>query len=711
MSINRNDACPCGSGKKYKKCCMKRKNEQEAGQARQDHFFRIKHELTLRTWEFISGQLSYQDMLQLQKEYKRRSGRDSFGEEGMFQFWLTFLHRFSNGLRGVEWFSDKQGHRLSQELQSMLQIWKGLIPRFIQMIDYDEQGVIVEDAVTKERLWMPYAPTMPDPIPWGGALCLLEEMGSGYYIHGMALIVGPQELEKGTVRLQEVLEETKQPYEQVIFTYYLELLRVMRKPVHGAENRRMMDLEEKTLYYEVPQTDQVFQELMKDSAFSFDHLSQKEAEISFVGDWTCYTDNALPAVLYMAPVYGTIHVMSGVMKFTSANAVHIQSFIQKAESLHATLHFSHEETRTHRVPEGVIQQTYSIRSEEALSSETALIAQETASLYDKSLRLPAMQNLSLEEAVVQGYREQVETWLRQREFSSYRLRDAVSAVTADYNTVRKQLGLPLSPFVTLREKRETKLDPAVNPFVQAPLIEEEDFMFYEGLQLTAEAMQSFFVNDVIEFFKQKISGKSEGTYYKYRTGLTILADYLTTLQASSWEEVTVYHWERFLSVYYFETRDDVSLNQLKAVLAVLRALVKWLDRQCGTKTAPAVITLIQETEPKLRRAIALWDYYTPADQRRYMPSLLQTGLAMLPHIGERHEGVIEGLFRVDKLTGTGMIVEHTQQHQVYEVAIPIPARKLLEKNMCFSAFILKPADKMQWKIAAMERVFPASHVV
>lgn len=29
MKIGRNDPCPCGSGKKYKQCCLKRLNRSE----------------------------------------------------------------------------------------------------------------------------------------------------------------------------------------------------------------------------------------------------------------------------------------------------------------------------------------------------------------------------------------------------------------------------------------------------------------------------------------------------------------------------------------------------------------------------------------------------------------------------------------------------------------------------------------------------------
>ena len=33
---NRNDPCPCGSGKKFKKCCLSKEWEQSTESARQD---------------------------------------------------------------------------------------------------------------------------------------------------------------------------------------------------------------------------------------------------------------------------------------------------------------------------------------------------------------------------------------------------------------------------------------------------------------------------------------------------------------------------------------------------------------------------------------------------------------------------------------------------------------------------------------------------
>src|SRR3954467_560299 len=39
MTIGRNDTCPCGSGKKYKKCCLSRDQVQRAHETRRDEHF------------------------------------------------------------------------------------------------------------------------------------------------------------------------------------------------------------------------------------------------------------------------------------------------------------------------------------------------------------------------------------------------------------------------------------------------------------------------------------------------------------------------------------------------------------------------------------------------------------------------------------------------------------------------------------------------
>lgn len=686
---------------------MKQESVLQIGQVKQERFFQTKLELTNHVRDFIIEQLSYHDMSALEREYKKQIGSDSLGDHGMFQFWFMFFHRFPNGLRGVEWFSSAQGKRISRELQEMLEVWKGLVPRFIQIVDYDEAGVFVEDILTKEKLHMPYAPTMPKPIPWGGALCLLEEMGGGYYINGMTVVIGPHELVKGIARLKELLEEIKQPYEQIVREHYIELLEVMSRRKYGINEQELTELEERTLHYKIIDMDGLFDQLAEDSAFSFDYWEQDEAEISFTGNWQRYEDNVLPLPLYVSQVYGSMKIGGNMLQFTSINVDKTKQFTEWIERQPRIVGFSHEDRAVHQVPKNVVFQTYSIRCEEEVPPQFAAIPQEVLSLEDGSLRLAFLHNLSLEEAVEQGYGEQVEMWLREREFNSFRMqeRKGYSSVTADYNTIRRQLGLTTSPFVTLGDSRETRVTDVPDPFPRPSRIREEDVHFYESLGFTPETAQYFFALDVLQFFKDKVLGKSEATYHKYRTGLSMVVSYLSSLRLPSWGRLTENHWRELLSYYYLADNEDASLNQLKAVLTTIKAFIKWLDKKYGTKHAPEVIALIKELEPKLHNTILLWNYYAPSSQRRYVPSILQANWSVLMNMGEQ-EGIIEGLFQIKKLTSSGMTVQDLEDDTVYQLSTPIPLRKLLEKDMLISGMITESSGRTKGKIVAVERVFP-----
>jgi site-specific recombinase XerC len=64
-----------------------------------------------------------------------------------------------------------------------------------------------------------------------------------------------------------------------------------------------------------------------------------------------------------------------------------------------------------------------------------------------------------------------------------------------------------------------------------------------------EWMDSFFGKDIAEFFIEKTRGKSEATVSKYRTGLSIIAQYLLQSRLSAWTGITKDHWHQCI-VYH-----------------------------------------------------------------------------------------------------------------------------------------------------------------
>ena len=53
MIVGRNDLCPCGSGKKYKKCCLQKENVTQIQEYKIERFYQQKHKLVQQLEEFI----------------------------------------------------------------------------------------------------------------------------------------------------------------------------------------------------------------------------------------------------------------------------------------------------------------------------------------------------------------------------------------------------------------------------------------------------------------------------------------------------------------------------------------------------------------------------------------------------------------------------------------------------------------------------------
>ncbi|WMJ16409.1 SEC-C metal-binding domain-containing protein [Geobacillus proteiniphilus] len=122
MSIGRNDPCPCGSGKKYKKCCMNKQQKHEIKRVRQRRFFDQKYELSQMVQRFLDESLSYNEQTAVRRSFRQKIGQMKHRQElEWFEtLWYLFIHRFPNGMRGIEWFQRDKRHRLPLEHGALL---------------------------------------------------------------------------------------------------------------------------------------------------------------------------------------------------------------------------------------------------------------------------------------------------------------------------------------------------------------------------------------------------------------------------------------------------------------------------------------------------------------------------------------------------------------------------------------------------------------
>ncbi|OHR74204.1 hypothetical protein HMPREF3291_04255 [Bacillus sp. HMSC76G11] len=146
MNIGRNDPCHCGSGKKYKKCCMKKETSLEA----------IRHEdlekLQVELMEFASANFSRQ-MDDAVKEKMGKLNRDEHQNVyGALLVWAVFSVPFVHG-RVIEAFVEKkQKEEVRPSTLSQLKQWAEAAPSFsvIESI-MDDEWFTVRDLFSNEE--------------------------------------------------------------------------------------------------------------------------------------------------------------------------------------------------------------------------------------------------------------------------------------------------------------------------------------------------------------------------------------------------------------------------------------------------------------------------------------------------------------------------------------------------------------------------------
>ncbi|UAL52041.1 cyclin family protein [Metabacillus dongyingensis] len=146
MDIGRNDPCHCGSGKKYKKCCMKKETSLEA----------IRHEdlekLQIELMEFASANFS-RHMDEAVKEKMGKLDRDKHQNVyGALLVWAVFSASFVPG-RVIEAFvHKKQKEEIRPSTLSQLKQWTEAAPSFsvIESI-IDDEWFNVRDIFSNEE--------------------------------------------------------------------------------------------------------------------------------------------------------------------------------------------------------------------------------------------------------------------------------------------------------------------------------------------------------------------------------------------------------------------------------------------------------------------------------------------------------------------------------------------------------------------------------
>ncbi|KMY60891.1 SEC-C metal-binding domain-containing protein [Geobacillus sp. FSL K6-0789] len=686
MSVGRNDPCPCGSGKKYKKCCMNKAMEEEAKRARQHRFFEQKYELSQQVHRFLEEALSYAEQRAIKHAFRQavREMKHSEMLEPLETLWYLFVHRFPNGMRGVEWFRREKGRRLSLELRNMLDRWVRLVPRLVQFVDRGEDGGTAVDRLTGETLFLPFSETMPDVVPWGGMFAFLEPFDGGHYIQGAASIVGPDGVKKAEERMRSLLQETNMPYEELAFSRFLDIVDACHS-ASSLQERGTEAVEQWTVVYDMPDARNALRQLERHGIVIVDEETDEAVKGSLRGVTYEYCDDLASSPIYLNELAGFVEGQGRTMTLSTfdADAERVLTKTLEAMGLPATV--VSRSAKTHLVPKGVKLLSYDVQLPPGEPSYMALVAN-SAVMLEQTLHVPHEEwgGRSVHELAMSGEQETVEQWLRAYEYHAFELlRQEGSPVMVDTNSIRSRYGLPLSPFVTPKIKRTTSVQ----------VLQRLDEGGY--FAMPAEWKMRFFGADLVRFYQEKTEGKSEATKAKYRLGVTAVGHYLQTTPLSSWDALEARHWQQCLAFHYVMFSPDISINQAKQVLSGVQAFTKWLDGRYRTSHARVVRQLVTELQEPLLKAVRLLRLYHRPDLPMGMADIIWKGMV------ERKEEYRTGMFQVVSVGREKAAIRWLETGEQFHWRLPLSVKSYVEPGMCLEA-----AFTNNGALAAVQRVYP-----
>ncbi|MDQ0231401.1 SEC-C metal-binding domain-containing protein [Metabacillus malikii] len=578
MSVKRNDPCPCGSGKKYKKCCMKKEAIVQIQEIKEERFFQTKQTLVLTLKDFFNKQLSPTEYYQLQSEFKKRTNYriEETLARGLFQYWLYFFHRFENGLRGIEWFVNDTDAKLSEDERQLAETWKSLAPQMVQAVNKNENIITFKNVFSNETYDVAnIKDNVPYFAPWYGTITLLEPFQDLYYFNGVRSFEDPLSFDRAVKKVQQLAEETKKPVEDILIDYYPEVLVAL---VHddNVERNKEREISEYILQFNLDDQEPVF-EFLKQQPFEIDVWEEKNKQISWADTWYQYSDNQLTEPIFLAEVYGKIFIENNRLKFNSLSEERVAEFKEMMKQLPITL--DDETTHTFKVPFQAEIRDVMVTLDKDTPKYFSLYAQNDQRFeFDRPLR--QFDGLSIKELIESGRMADADNQLKQLEYNMYiqvQRQYGTVDITADYNSIRTELGLPLSPFVTGGVERTSSL--AVITKNPTAAVATGDIETLEQLGFTPETASAFYTDDVLSFYKEKTDGKSEGTVRKYRSSLADLRAILEQRRIVSWDECNDAFWTEVIDKDFPTLHEQLTKTAIKDFTSTVKAFVKWLEKQ------------------------------------------------------------------------------------------------------------------------------------
>lgn len=199
--------------------------------ASEKRFFERKEILVNLSTEFVWGKLTSFDHKRLEQIFEKRTERtvSEHGRSIMYHFFTLFIHRYENGLRGIEWFYNEKGPLLEPQLREMASNWTKLQFSLVQIVKFSDEIITYEDVITNKTYpVVVYEGHIADELNVGdGTIGLLELHNQKYYFNGVRTYQDAKRIDRTKRKIELLMQETGLSYEKVMMEYTLEILAEM----------------------------------------------------------------------------------------------------------------------------------------------------------------------------------------------------------------------------------------------------------------------------------------------------------------------------------------------------------------------------------------------------------------------------------------------------------------------------------------------------
>ena len=212
--VGRNDPCPCGSGKKYKKCCL---NKDESKRSEKTSATPKEIELRDRLVSFSAKERYKKDFEKAYYLYWRRPFREDLimDEEGEinFGFFLDwFIHDFTlrNGMTVIEEFYQERKEKLSEEEVSLLKYEMASHLSIYEVVSVTpEVGLRLKDLLINEEMDILEVKGSLMLVKWDVIFARVIKMGSVNKLSGMITLIPRRNREEILSSIQRTWEKVK----------------------------------------------------------------------------------------------------------------------------------------------------------------------------------------------------------------------------------------------------------------------------------------------------------------------------------------------------------------------------------------------------------------------------------------------------------------------------------------------------------------------